>query len=1402
MAVDSAVLDVRPDKSYVRTTAGSDCWYVNGHLCDFEMSWLIDTGASPNVLDRRSYECISSHIRPTLHPVTNSLQAAEGSALKVYGQANFVMYIDSQEFTVDFVVADLNDIQGILGMEFLSQCSCIIDACNGELKIGPLHIAMKKWDGPTCSSIKVSKYVTVLPGTEKVIFGTFDNSKWDTDSKLGIVESLNSFTNSVGVMVTDAVVELNGPEVLLTATNFGDEPVTINKGITVAMLKSVQKVMSLKGNVTTNYPNKQLSDLPEHLQDMVKQTLAKLDPKYHMRVCGMIHENQDVFLEPGNKLGRTHLVKHKIDTGDANPIKRRAYKPAISQKPIIEDQIEEMLAARQIVPSSSPWASPVVLVKKKDGSSRFCVDYRALNQVTLKDSYPIPNIQDCIDTLSGSNWFSTLDLASGYWQCEVDESDQPKTAFITHKGLYQFRVLPFGLTNAPATFERLMERVLSGMLGEQCLVYLDDIIAFGGSFEIAMQNLQQVLNRIREAGLTLKPKKCRLFRQSVSFLGHVVSSEGVSCDPEKIEAVKSWETPKTVTDIRSFLGFANYYRRFIKSFAHIASPLTALTQKNVIFEWSDECELAFQCLKQKLVEAPVLAYPTQESNSKYILDTDASLVGIGGVLSQTQNGVERVIAYASQTLSKSERNYCTTYRELLAVVRFVKHFRHYLLGENLFLIRTDHSSLRWLMNFKDPEGLISRWLLSLQPFNFEIKHRKGINHGNADGLSRKEPVLRRRRCNRGECEECPLKTPVTVVTTRSKTITLETGSSNMELNDVDRNKSQIQKDKYVSISDSDSSELNANENCEVRSGSRNRPQDNSCIDVEQSLTCESESEYAHTSQEVDSLGELLSDVGQLDSNWLVNWTREDLQAMQKEDHAIQKVVSWKESGGRRPSRVELLSESNDVRDYCGLWSSLVLIDGVLYRRWRPKCVNRDCFQLIVSSKIREDILKQLHDSRTAGHLGHKRSLMKVRQRFFWPRCKQDVIRWCRQCSVCARTKPGPRFRAKLQQLPVRNKLDRVALDILGELPETENGNKYILVVSDYYTKWTHAMAMPNQLAQTVADKLLNEFITIFGVPKYLHTDQGRNFESNLFQQMCLLLGIEKTRTTPFHAQSDGQVERWNRTIQQMLKAFVNKNRDDWDDHLPYLCMAYRATPHESTGCSPNLMMFGQENNLPLDVMVGHPPKAKPSIECPVEYVEWLRSSFTEIYKYANKQLGQNAQRQKYYYDIRSKSYKYNTGCFVWRWYPPVARGKLSIGWTGPYRVVQCVNEVNCLIKFTPESPQFRVHTDALKPYEGPTPKAWEGFREDGNDQNTNSGILTQEMSDDTEILNTTYNMVTAPDCTDTENDGSDQNDGIPVDFNSSDSEISDIEELPPECESPKGRGYRIKKPLIKFSPSM
>jgi hypothetical protein len=353
--------------------------------------------------------------------------------------------------------------------------------------------------------------------------------------------------------------------------------------------------------------------------------------------------------------------------------------------------LDDMQRHGVIEESDSPWSSPVVLTRKKNGELRFCVDYRKLNDVTKKDCFPLPRIDNTLDTLAGAKWFSTLDLKSGYWQVDIHPDDKEKTAFSTGQGLWQFTVMPFGLCNAPATFERLLETVLRGLIYDSCLVYLD-VIIIGSTFQghLHLLNLRKVFERFQEACLKLNPGKCHLLQKEVKYLGHIVSPEGISTDPEKLKAVREWPTLKDKHGIRSFLGLCTYYRRVIPGFANIAKPLTKFTEEKQAFRWTPEVETAFQTLKGALCTAPILAYP--QPGERFIVDTDASNFGIGGVLSQMQDAQERVIAYYSKTLNKAERNYCVTRRELLTIVRTLEHFHKYLYRQP-FQLRTDHSAL-------------------------------------------------------------------------------------------------------------------------------------------------------------------------------------------------------------------------------------------------------------------------------------------------------------------------------------------------------------------------------------------------------------------------------------------------------------------------------------------------------------------------------------------------------------------------------------------------------------------------------------------------------------------------------------------------------------------------------------
>ena len=447
----------------------------------------------------------------------------------------------------------------------------------------------------------------------------------------------------------------------------------------------------------------------------------------------LFNKYRNVFAFPGDQLGRTSLVQHVIDTGDAMPIKQRPYRVSPDVKKEIDRQVDEMLERGIIQESVSPWSSPVVLVKKKDGSYRFCVDFRKVNKVTKVHSFPMPLVADALDSLVGASVFSTLVLKSGFWQVHMPQDSHHKTAFATQNGLYEFLTMPFRLVNSGASFQRLMGHILRGLEYRFALIYIDDIIIFSKSVDEHLDHLEEVFRRLRDANVKLNPKKCSFVKQRVEYLGHVVTPEGISPNPDKVRVVQEYPTPTNLKELRSFLGLANYYRRFVRGFSHIANPLNALTKKNVPFVWTVACAEAFDKLKRALVSAPILAYPN--FREPFLLFVDASSIGMGFTLAQIQNGKEVFIAYNGRGLNKAEQNFCTTEREALALVEGIKKFQPYL--HNKFTVVTDHSSLRWLMNVKDASGRLARWALLLQQFYFNIVHRPCRIHGNADCLSRR-----------------------------------------------------------------------------------------------------------------------------------------------------------------------------------------------------------------------------------------------------------------------------------------------------------------------------------------------------------------------------------------------------------------------------------------------------------------------------------------------------------------------------------------------------------------------------------------------------------------------------------------------------------------------------------------
>jgi len=499
-------------------------------------------------------------------------------------------------------------------------------------------------------------------------------------------------------------------------------------------VKEAKRSAALKWNETVG--------LPEFLVPLYEGIDPKATEAQKRLAVKCILKNQNCFAWGAEDMERVNCAEHLIDLKEGSNtssvrFRPRRFSPVQNQdcKRITDDLLAQGLIHR----SDSTYASPVVLVKKKNGSTRLCVDYRALNQLTEPNNFPLPRIDTILDSLTGKRWFATLDLQSGYWQIPIKEEDKTKTAFVTQDGLFEWQRMPFGLKNAPASFMKVMNFVMGRVDPMIALAYLDDVIIGGATFEELLKNIDVVLNEFMKAKMKFGVAKCKLFQKRVEFLGHVLTEDGIAVNPEKIKTVKEWVVPKNRKDVRSFLGFCNYYRRFVPSFSELAVGLTCLVSDYVVWTWGEAQEKSFQALKNALADTIILAYPDPQAHM--ILDTDASDFGIGAVLSQivTKGGqaVEEPVSFWSKTLSGAERRYCTTRKELLAVVRGIEAHRTYLHGRH-FIVRSDHTALRYIIEkttqFTDP--VVVRLLEKLTPYDFEFAYRAGELHANADGASR------------------------------------------------------------------------------------------------------------------------------------------------------------------------------------------------------------------------------------------------------------------------------------------------------------------------------------------------------------------------------------------------------------------------------------------------------------------------------------------------------------------------------------------------------------------------------------------------------------------------------------------------------------------------------------------
>ena len=1029
----------------------------------------------------------------------------------------------------------------------------------------------------------------------------------------GYCGSGTAIVEPLSTAITGNIMTLNtlvaSDSFLVKVMNDSPTGVTLNPGTRIGIIRSATVYHPGKVEVSLNEIRLSTVDrLDESAQMTRKEPVADVladldlsglqdDPTALDKARAIFYRHVGVFASSEDDLGCTNAVKHRISTSDDRPVAQPYRRVPPTQLDEVKEHLEKLLRTGVIVPSRSDHASPIVLVRKKSGALRMCVDYRTLNAKTIKDAYALPRIVESMDAMTGSKWFSTLDLQSAYNQVQMEPEDRRKTAFTTPFGLYEYTRMPFGLCNAPATFQRLMQTAFHADMFNILLVYLDDIVVYSNTLDEQLTRLDTVFTRLGSYGLKLEIKKCSFFQKSVKYLGHVVSGEGVATDPEKITAVREWAVPETLRELRSFIGFASYYCRYVPRFTQLATPLHRIV--------TAACK--------DVTSAPVLGFA--DYRLPFIVETDASDKGLGAVLSQKQEGRHRIIAYASRGLRGAERNdtnYSSMKLETLALKwAITDKFRDYLLG-GLFTVYTDNNPLTYFHKKAKLSAVEQRWAAALASFNFDIKYRPGHCNANADGLSR---------------------LPHVAASTETDTKAL--------------------------LADATATSV--------------VPLDLRVTAMQQVASTEDRTDVAVTT--------------------LPGISNDDMVAMQMNDASIGRLQHFRHLG-RRPTGKERAVESAGAIQLMRQWGRIVEKNGVLYRRIADPRLG-EVLQLLLPSCLRDQVLQELHDR--AGHQGAERTEQLIRGRCFWPSMHADVLGWTQKCDRCALAKIQPhKLRTPLGRLMATQPLEVVAMDFTMLEPSSD-GRENVLVITDVFSKFTIAVPTRNQKAETVANVLVKEWFARYGVPQRLHSDNGRNFESAVIHELAKIYDIKRSHTTPYHPAGNGQCERFNRTLHDLLRTLGSAKKRRWVDHIQEVVQAYNLTPHSSTGYSPFYLMFGRVGRQPIDLLLGIGDHDDLQTDWVIEHQRRLQ----EAYSLARAQLEKEANQRKACYDRGAQDLPLSDGEHVYRRKRGIlGRNKIQDAWDETvYKVVsrQGKNDVYVIEPVEGLGRQHTLHRSSLKP---------------------------------------------------------------------------------------------------------
>jgi RNase H-like domain found in reverse transcriptase/Reverse transcriptase (RNA-dependent DNA polymerase)/Integrase zinc binding domain/Integrase core domain/Chromo (CHRromatin Organisation MOdifier) domain/Retroviral aspartyl protease len=1234
----------------------------------FPITTVLDTGAGPSLIREDVLPKDWEAMRLRGVPVPRIVNAS-GRAVTSKGVVVLHVQVGDLRTRVRFYVTSGLAVPCILGCNFIDRHvrAILPGERKFELKEGGCVAITEnpiKGNKPTIGQTPSSK---VRVATSRLLPPRSETPVRVQSASAGLrfLQNRSTTLESTGVTMANGVAEMR-PHVpfWVRVLNLSDRPRFLKKDMVLGYaLPHPTMIVNL---IDEGVPSSEADPVPEK-EDATAMgdeswkddvALDHLGVTERKRVLELLEGYQRMW---DGHLGTFTATSHRIQlVPDAHPVHCQPYRAGPRARAAEHEEVQKMLKAGVVEPAVSEWASPVVLVPKPDGSLRFCVDYRRLNAITIRDTYPLPRMDECIDSLGEAVVFSTLDCNSGYWQIPLNEVDRDKTTFCSHAGTYRFLRMPFGLRNAPATFQRAIDIVLSGLKWKTCLVYLDDVIVYSTSKEAHYGHLREVLSTLAQSGLSLKLAKCHFFKDTVDYLGHVIRPGKLAVAEKNTKNLRVAKLPTTQTELKSFLGLCNVYRRFVPRFAAVASPLTALLRKDVPFHLpllSDEQVAAFNRLRDALLSPPILALP--RANGSYYLDTDASDGQLGCCLRQTQpDGSTHPLGYWSRGLTSAERNYSTTEKECLAIVWAITHLRPYLEGQR-FTVITDHQSLRWVLNLSDAQGRLARWRLRLAEFDFTVEYRPGATNHAADVMSRLKPSE--------DPPEESVDTEIPVFT-----LAMNMAQEPTRVTDITELVALQQQDARVlalrgRLTEDPTWDIDHN-------GALGRVHADNSFELQLPHKWAEEPPICVVTSPIhltrDGSGLRRGEEAAPDFSDFCNATSEEpLLALETEGVltpiGVEELIHEQASDELcRTLREKLPSKGLFDTDDRGLLIRIAPIDGV--------------HQIVVPAALVPRLLHLEHYPRAVGHPGVTRMARTIRRSYFWPRMAEDILETVRQCPVCSKGRITlTRHTNFLELFPAKAPLESVAMDILGPLPKTRHGNRFLLVIADRYSKLTRTVPLRTTTALVVAQAFCDHWVFVYGPPVSLLTDNGPQFTAKFFQAVCAELGIKKLFTTAYHPQTNGQVERYNRTLIGTLRGYVSKRQDDWDDFTSAITYAYNSRVHTSIGMPPFELVL---SNPPMSMSLQRFP-SDGELE-PLSVKRDFLTRLRQLREKATWKLGQAQVRYKRGFDSnvreRNKDLKEGDVVYLRNDAPSTdTTSKLDSLVSGPYEVIS--NDVRTFV---------------------------------------------------------------------------------------------------------------------------